>query len=307
MEIYFPKDNTLENFSPRTRHPSVGHRSYGHGLTNERSRKAKKKERKGKFCCGDGSHLSYHVSSIRSSTRPWNSGPRTPTRRAKQHDALSGTGTQTPHGTPLPQRHPEPPRAQSFQNHPSRGDRASAGGGRRGIGGEGWPAMDAAEELRCPFSDGSVTDLLDARSLHGSPVRATSVLLALWVDFRCSCVALGANCPNRLVWRVGEPLGLEWLARRFWISLQGVGVAFSNWFHLNSSILRSKCLCTWMNWAAGAVNVLSMCPAAACLSYTCLLRTCLAAECGVLGELFMEDNCSLVMWIWILLCIQTWT
>jgi hypothetical protein len=45
MEIYFPKDNTLENFSPRTRHPSVGHRSYGHGLTNERSRKAKKKRK----------------------------------------------------------------------------------------------------------------------------------------------------------------------------------------------------------------------------------------------------------------------
>jgi WD and tetratricopeptide repeat-containing protein 1 len=31
--------------------------------------------------------------------------------------------------------------------------------------------MDEAEKLRWPFSDGSVTDLLDARSLHGSPVR----------------------------------------------------------------------------------------------------------------------------------------
>jgi len=31
--------------------------------------------------------------------------------------------------------------------------------------------MDAAEKLRWPFSDGSVTDFLDARSLHGSPVR----------------------------------------------------------------------------------------------------------------------------------------
>ncbi|PUZ42476.1 hypothetical protein GQ55_9G585700 [Panicum hallii var. hallii] len=29
--------------------------------------------------------------------------------------------------------------------------------------------MDAEEKLRWPFSDGSVTDLLDARSLHGSP------------------------------------------------------------------------------------------------------------------------------------------
>lgn len=31
--------------------------------------------------------------------------------------------------------------------------------------------MDAVEKLRWPFSDGRVTDLLDARSLHGSPVR----------------------------------------------------------------------------------------------------------------------------------------
>lgn len=30
--------------------------------------------------------------------------------------------------------------------------------------------MDATEKLRWRFSDGGVTDLLDARSLHGSPV-----------------------------------------------------------------------------------------------------------------------------------------
>jgi hypothetical protein len=30
--------------------------------------------------------------------------------------------------------------------------------------------MDATERLRWRFCDGGVTDLLDARSLHGSPV-----------------------------------------------------------------------------------------------------------------------------------------
>jgi hypothetical protein len=34
--------------------------------------------------------------------------------------------------------------------------------------------MDEAEKLRWPFSDGSVTDLLHARSVHGSPVRPPS-------------------------------------------------------------------------------------------------------------------------------------
>lgn len=42
--------------------------------------------------------------------------------------------------------------------------------------------MDAAEKLWWPFSDGSVTDLLDARSLHGSHVRLLGAAQP-WVCF----------------------------------------------------------------------------------------------------------------------------